>query len=297
MQLWIAISALSAACAAAIAWFVLRAAFGSGEKDQGREGRGTRQAARPGPPKLLASLSRLMQAAFPQSRTKRRDLADRLSSAGSQMTPDMYRASCALLAAAGAIVGLLACSALGLSGPRFLAAVALAVVLGALAPRFSIHEKTRKRRACIEAGLPAALEMLSASVKAGLSMERALDLVSSRTQGVVSDEFRRCVNDIAYAGYSTPEALRQMDERCQVPSMTLFCASVAQAIDQGSAIGDVLASQARIARQNHFQAIEEKANKLPTKMVIPLVLFILPGTIIVSLAPAALQIVNTFGNM
>ncbi len=297
MQLWIAISALAATCAGAIAWFALSRVFSpqegqavANDADEQRKRRFER-------PELFGALSRLISSAFPQSRTKRRDLADRLSAAGSQMTPDMYRASSVLFAAVGAILGLLGSSAFGLSGLRFAAVVAMVTALGAFWPRISVASKTKKRRKDIEAKLPSALEMLSASVKAGLSMERALDIVSSRTQGVVSEEFRRCVNDIAYAGYSTPEALRKMDECCQVPSMTLFCASAAQAIDQGSAIGDVLASQAKIARQNHFQAIEEEANKLPTKMVIPLILFILPGTIIVSLAPAALQIVGTFGNM
>ena len=99
MQLWIAISALAATCAGAIAWFALSRVFSpqegqavANDADEQRKRRFER-------PELFNALSRLISSAFPQSRTKRRDLADRLSAAGSQMTPDMYRASSVLFAA------------------------------------------------------------------------------------------------------------------------------------------------------------------------------------------------------
>lgn len=293
MQTWI-ISALIAAIAAGIALHALLARLfstGGSPRRQAASDASDRVAA------ALSALSGLVARALPQSRSKRRALADRLAGAGWTIGPDAYRARGVALAAIGALGGALVSTLFALDLARALATCALSCCAGALAPAAVLRAKTKRRREAIDAQLPSALEMLSACVRAGLSMERSLALVSERTCGVVSDEFRRCVSDITQLGYSTPEAMRKMDERCQVPSMTLFCASVAQAISQGSAIGAVLSSQAKIARRNHFQTIEEKANKIPTKMVIPLVCFILPCTVIVSLAPAAMQIMSTFSGM
>lgn len=293
MQTWI-ITALIAAIVVGVALHaVLARVFPAG-------GLPTRKAAVDASDRIaaaLSALSDLVARIFPQSRSKRRALSDRLAGAGWAIGPDAYRARSVAFAAIGALCGALVSTLFALDLARALATCALCCCAGALAPAAMLRTKTTRRREAIDAQLPSALEMLSACVRAGLSMERSLDLVSERTEGEVSDEFRRCVSDITQLGYSTPEAMRKMDERCQVPSMTLFCASVAQAISQGSAIGTVLSSQAKIARRNHFAAIEERANKIPTKMAIPLVCLILPCTVIVSLAPAAMQIMSTFSGM
>jgi tight adherence protein C len=62
----------------------------------------------------------------------------------------------------------------------------------------------------------------------------------------------------------------------------------------GISIGGVLRNQANQIRQKRRQRTEEKAQKAPVKMMIPMVLFIFPTIFIIILGPAAIQIMNNY---
>ena len=78
-------------------------------------------------------------------------------------------------------------------------------------------------------------------------------------------------------GYTLPEALGNLARRVEVPQVSMFAAAVSLAAEQGSSIGAVIESQAESARGAYFKELEEKANKLPTKMIVPMIFLILPS--------------------
>lgn len=294
MEQWFAIGIFAAAALGLAAWTLQRSILGldSPESVESRK-----QAARASAEKIIKRFTALVNRIFPQSRADRRGLVVKIAAAGLDMTPERFRARSWIIAFCAAAVLLLIGALFNASGITLVILVACGLGAGLVLPRVMLERDARRRRQQIEGGLPDALNMLSAGVASGLTIERAMDVVSRRCTGPIAHEFGRCVSDISNLNYSTVQALAKMDARCRVESVTLFCASVGQALAQGSPISDVLAGQASIARTKHFQHIEEKANKLPPKMVLPLVLFILPGVIIVALAPAAIQIMNTIGAM
>lgn len=293
MEQWFAIAILIAAALGLGAWTILRGYLGldSGKKAD------RRQAARETAQVAIERFTTLVNRVFPQSRADRRGLAVKIAAAGQDITPETFRAR-SWIAALCAAAFLLALGALfGANGFMLVILAVIGLGAGLVLPRAMLERDARRRRQQIEGGLPSALDMLSAAVSSGLTIERAMEVVSRRSDGPIAHEFGRAVTDISNLNYSTAQALSKMEARCRVESVTLFCASVAQALAQGSPISDVLAGQASIARVKYFQHIEEKANKLPPKMVLPLVLFILPGTIIIAMAPAAIQIMNVIGAM
>jgi len=88
------------------------------------------------------------------------------------------------------------------------------------------------------------------------------------------------------AGVDRSDALRGLVWRTEVPELSAFITAIIQAEVFGISISSVLRTQAAEMRLKRRQMAEEAAQKAPVKMVFPLILCILPATMIVVLGPA-----------
>jgi tight adherence protein C len=80
----------------------------------------------------------------------------------------------------------------------------------------------------------------------------------------------------------------------EVDDVSTFISSLIQADQLGVSIANVLRVQAEQVRGKRRQRAEEKAQKAPIKILIPLVFFIFPAIFVILLGPALIQLVNTF---
>jgi tight adherence protein C len=94
-------------------------------------------------------------------------------------------------------------------------------------------------------------------------------------------------------GLSANEALANMLTRADTPAMRSFVRSILQGETLGVSIGKILRDLAVEMRKRRRQGAEERVQKAPTKMLVPLVFLILPSMFVVILGPAALQILHT----
>ena len=88
--------------------------------------------------------------------------------------------------------------------------------------------------------------------------------------------------------------MRAMAERSSLDDLRSFCTSMVQADSLGIPIGRVLRIQSQEMRTKRRQRAEEKAQQVPVKIMIPLVLFILPCLFLVVMGPAAIGIMDAF---
>ena len=207
---------------------------------------------------------------------------------------DRFLAAKAVLVPLGIIVGLanLITGFLldGLMG--LLASGVLAYGIGWL-PDIKLNRKVEERQKGILRSLPDVLDLLTISVEAGLGFEQALDRVIASVPGPLSDEFARMLGE-SRSGASRADAMRAMDERCNIPELRSFVLAIVQADTFGVSIGRVLRAQSEEMRIKRRQLAQEKAQKAPVKMLIPMVFCIFPALFCVVLGPAALNIQESF---
>ncbi|MDT3680068.1 MAG: type II secretion system F family protein [Burkholderiaceae bacterium] len=191
---------------------------------------------------------------------------------------------------AGQVVGAasfaaVAGAALVMLGWSSMAAVLAAAVLGAALPRMSLRDRILRRRHAILRQLPHDLDLVTLSVEAGLNLGAALAHAAAHgPSGVLRDEWQRVLRDV-HAGQPRHEALRAMSTRLALPAVSNVIAALVAAERQGASLAPILRAQAEQRRTERFLRAEKLAMEAPVKMLLPLVLFIFPGTFAILLFP------------
>lgn len=171
----------------------------------------------------------------------------------------------------------------------------MAGLLGAVmvyGPDAILNRRVEERQREIKQKLPDVLDLLVISVEAGLGFEQALDRTVGSVPGALTQEFARMLGEVR-AGASRAQAMRAMEKRTDVPELRSFVLAILQADTFGVSIGRVLRAQADEMRIKRRQMAQEKAQKAPVKMMIPMVFCVFPALFVVVIGPAIINITNT----
>ena len=190
----------------------------------------------------------------------------------------------------GAVLGLVLGGGLSIRG--FLIALAAAAV-GFFLPDLLLLNAGQKRQEQLRRGLADALDMLTVCVEAGQGFDAALLQVARATTGPISGEFARVLSEIQI-GKSRGEAFSSLAARTSVNEAKTFVSALVQADRLGLPIANVLREQSNQMRLIRRQRAEEKAQKVPVKILFPMLLCIFPALFIVIIGPGAIRIVDTF---
>jgi tight adherence protein C len=193
----------------------------------------------------------------------------------------------------GVLAGALFSFMLDWSLLRGLIVALLAGVAGYYAPNLYLYQRGHDRTEKMQRELPDALDLLCISVEAGLGFDAALAQVARNTQGPLAQELARVLQEMQI-GLGRSAALRALGERNTLPDLRSFTSAMVQADAFGIPVGQVLRVQSNEIRTKRRQRAEEQAQKVPVKIMIPLVLFILPCLFIAVIGPAVISMMTTF---
>lgn len=174
------------------------------------------------------------------------------------------------------------------------ALVGLLTLMAYLLPDLALRVRGRERQQAVETALPDALDQMSISVEAGLGFDASLSRVAETGTGPLAEELQRTLREIA-VGVPRKQAFRNLVERTDVAELRHFVFAVNQAEEFGLPVAQVLRVQSRELRVIRRQRAEERALKIPVKIVFPLVLCIFPALFVVLLVPAAIRIFEAIG--
>jgi tight adherence protein C len=156
-----------------------------------------------------------------------------------------------------------------------------------------LTRKVDERKESLRADMPDALDLLAIAVEAGTGFEGAIGVVCSNFPGPLGQEFSRTLKEMEL-GLSRREALQNLKKRTEVAELSNFVLALVQADALGMPIGRVLKTQAVEMRNKRRAWAREKAAKLPVKMMLPLVFFIFPAILIVTMGPAVSTTISGF---
>jgi tight adherence protein C len=166
-------------------------------------------------------------------------------------------------------------------------------LLGFVAPNFYIYQKGYDRSEQMRKDLPDALDLLTISVEAGLAFDAALSRVAKNTDGPLASEFARVLQEMNI-GMGRTAAMRALGERTHIPELRSFVTAMIQADAFGIPIGQVLRVQSNEMRVKRRQRAEEKAQKVPVKILFPLMFCILPTLFIAVIGPGIITMMDSF---
>jgi tight adherence protein C len=197
----------------------------------------------------------------------------------------------------GAIVLFLVSTALtavmGTSLTLRIVLVAGATLVGWFGPNLYLYQKVYERSGRMQRDLPDAIDLMTISVESGLAFDAAVQQVARNTEGPLADEFSRVLREMQI-GLGRAEALRSFAERTEVDDVKSFVTSMVQADSFGIPIANVLRIQSAEMRTKRRQRAEEKAQKVPVKITVPLIFCILPCLFIAVMGPAVIHIMQSF---
>ncbi len=159
-----------------------------------------------------------------------------------------------------------------------------AVVFGIFIPLKELHSAAKRKQWIILRELPGLMEITAMIMETGMSFDASVKYISDRKRGYVADLFRRARNEID-AGVKREISYRKI-AKSGSNELSMFLDLVLKAEAQGRPVKSLVLELSRSFRERQKNAVEEAANRLPTTMLIPIFVCIVPPMILIYLLPA-----------
>jgi tight adherence protein C len=211
------------------------------------------------------------------------------------LSPEMMHGYRVLGAVGMPLLFFLLLASSGLSGIKILLVVVTAA-MGWQLPGIMVHRRGKDRLDEIDRQLPDVIDLLIATVEAGMGFGAALDLVAGRYRGALGDELRLTMKQ-QRLGIGMQQGLEDMGDRCDTPSMRAFVRTATRGESMGVSVGPILRELSVDMRRRRRQAAREKMQKAPIKMIFPLMFLVMPALMIVIMYPAAYSVLHNLSGV
>ena len=172
-------------------------------------------------------------------------------------------------------------------------------VIGGVVPEYVLRMRLARRTRRMEAALPDAFDLMVMSLESGLTFERTLTIVADELQAIepnLASEFRQMEAELRI-GADRRAVLQNYLERSQVEGLRDLAMTLIQSERFGTPLSQATKTIATRQRTDRAARIEAQAQRLPVLMTLPMLLFVVPGTMCLVAGPAFLTAIQTLGGL
>lgn len=170
------------------------------------------------------------------------------------------------------------------------------LLMGLSYPSGQLRKSVEARQRAISRALPFVFDLLHAAVSAGQSFGAAVQsYLDLRLPNPLTEEFAQMMREQQVS--SRDVALRGMAGRIRLDAFTYFAEAVINSDKTGATLSETIRIQAEEMRKARFNLAERLAAKAPTKILFPMILFIMPAVFVVIGAPVAIRIMDLMREM
>ncbi len=134
-------------------------------------------------------------------------------------------------------------------------------------------------------------EILTLTLESGRNLENALEITVFNVDSEIAREFKKTLFEIKF-GKSLMEALEHMKKRIPSETINNIILNITQTSVFGNSIIDTMYHQIDFLRDKQILAIKGEMAKIPNKISIISVLFIVPLILLLILGPFVIQILS-----
>jgi tight adherence protein C len=168
--------------------------------------------------------------------------------------------------------------------------------VGIKIPDVLLHNMVGKRMHSIRKGLPDGLDLMMVCAEAGLTISTAFERVArelATPYPELSEELSLTSVEMSFLP-DKRTALDNFQKRNDIPEVRGIVSVLAQTEKYGTPVAQALRALAGEYRTQRMLRAEQKAARLPAIMTVPMICFILPSLFIIVIAPAAIQVADTW---
>jgi tight adherence protein C len=172
-------------------------------------------------------------------------------------------------------------------------------MLGIMVPELILGFVRSRFKAAVQRGTPDTLDLLVICSEAGMGLESGLERVAQEMQHSnrpMSSVLFGLLDDLRVLP-NQRDAFTNLGSRSGVDGLRRFGTMLSQSMQYGTPLSDVLRAVAEELRRDRMNKLEEKAVKLPAKLIFPLIGFIMPSLYIVLLGPSFMHLYDTLGSV
>ena len=127
-------------------------------------------------------------------------------------------------------------------------------------------------------------EILALTLESGRNLENSLEITCKNVNSELSDEFKKSLFEIKF-GKSLMEALNDLKKRIPSESINSIILNITQTSVFGNSIIKTINNQVDYLREKQLMDVKAQINKIPNKVSIISVIFIVPLILLIVLGP------------
>jgi len=162
-----------------------------------------------------------------------------------------------------------------------------------------LNSRKKKRQYVLQRSFPDGLDLILVCVEAGLALDAALSRVCKELESAhpeLTKEFNKTRIELTLLN-DRPKALQNLAERTDMVAFRALSGALLQSEKFGTSLTETLRVLSEDYRQTRMMAAENKANRLPALITLPLMMLMMPAFVMLLMGPAIIMLIATWGGV